>query len=85
MLRQLEQAAGRVERMVQIQLKRDARRGVQHTGEALQQEIESARRRCLARQLKLNRRLRTHPYGNEWVWQQYDLSRGRFRWQEEDT
>jgi predicted transcriptional regulator len=83
MLRQLEQAAGRVERMVQIQLKRDARQGAQPTGEALQEEIESARRRGLERQLQLDRRLRTHPYGNDWVWQQYDVSRGRFRWQEE--
>ncbi len=84
MLKQLDGVAQRVERLVDRELRMNAKKGIQRTGDELAHMIQSARRHHLERQLRLNRHVRTHPYGMPWVWEQYDLSRGKFRWDVEE-
>jgi hypothetical protein len=77
LLRQLDGLARRVENQVHRRVRIEAKK----FGRTLDdKDVASRRERTLRELLRLDRRIITFPYGDEWVLKEYDASTGRFRW-----
>jgi hypothetical protein len=77
MLRQLDGLAQRVDSQVQRRIRIEAKKFHRtHTD----RDVASLRWNKLCEMLRLDHSIRTFPYGDEWVLQEYDATTGRFRW-----